>query len=202
MLTGFGFHFHHNTSIHLEETAVGVPSKLRIAGFFSKSFNDFVVDTEVKNGVHHPGHRLTSTGANGKEERVFKVTKLLAHGFLDLGNICFDFSIKSLRILLRVIVVVSADFGGDGETSRDGDSDAAHLGEVRPFPPKKSFHRSISVALSCAEVIDVFCFLGGCLFGGLFSGLFFGSHGVFVLRIKRQVFQADCGSTQSERGAL
>jgi hypothetical protein len=69
VLAGFGFHFHHNTSIHLEETAVRVPGKLRIAGFLSEGFNDFVVDTEVKNGVHHPGHRLTSTGANGKEER-------------------------------------------------------------------------------------------------------------------------------------
>ena len=41
----------------------------------------------------------------------------------------------------------------------DGNAANYHFGEIRTFPPKESFHRSITVALSCAEVIDVLLFL-------------------------------------------
>ncbi len=180
VLIGFGFYFHYNASIHLKETAVGVPGELCIAGLLGKCFNDFVVNPEIEDGVHHAGHRLTRPGANGEEKRILEIPKFLPHGLFDLGNIRLDFGIQSLGILLTVIVVVGANFRRDGETSRNGNSDTAHFGEVCTFTPKESFHRSISVALSCAEVIDILVLLTSGSFAtsrSLFAGcLTFGCH--------------------------
>ena len=133
MLAGFGFHLHYNASIHLEETTVGIPGELCIAGLLGKGFDDFVVNTEIEDSVHHAGHRLTSTGANGKKKGVLEVTKLLAHGLFDLGNICLDLGIESLGVFLSVGVIIGANFGRNGETSGNGNSNAAHFGEIGAF---------------------------------------------------------------------
>ena len=133
VLAGFGFHFHYNTSIHLEETTVGVPGELCIAGLLGKGFDHFVVNPEIKNGVHHARHRLTSPGANGKKKGVLKVTKLLAHSLFDLGNICLNLGIESLGVFLPVVVIIGANFGRNGETSGNRNSNAAHFGEIGAF---------------------------------------------------------------------
>ena len=172
MLTCVCFHFHHNTSIHLEETTVGIPSKFSVASLFGESFDNLVIDSKVEDGVHHSRHRLASTGTNRKEKWVFEITELLAHGFFDLGDVLLDLRVESLRIRLSVRIIISADFGGDCEASRNGNSDAAHFGEVCAFSSEEGFHRTVTVASSLAEVVDVLLFLGG-----LFSSLFFGSHG-------------------------
>ena len=48
--------FHNDVREHLDEAAVAVPRPAGIAGFCGEYLNDFLVETEVKNSVHHAGH--------------------------------------------------------------------------------------------------------------------------------------------------
>ena len=59
-----GFHTEHYVAVHLHETAIAVPSEARIAAFLCHSSDSSVVHTEVKNRIHHTGHRCTGTGTN------------------------------------------------------------------------------------------------------------------------------------------
>ena len=59
------------------------------------------------------------------------------------------------RIRPLVVVVVGADFGGDRETRRHRQADAAHLGEVGALAAEQRLHAAVAVGLALAEEIDV-----------------------------------------------
>ena len=50
--------------IQLQEAAVGVIGKSWVGGQLRQSFDDFIVDAEVEQGIHHPGHGNRSSGTN------------------------------------------------------------------------------------------------------------------------------------------
>jgi hypothetical protein len=50
--------------IQLQEAAVGVIGKSWVGGQLRQSFDDFIVDAEVEQGIHHPGHGCTSPGSD------------------------------------------------------------------------------------------------------------------------------------------
>ena len=52
---------HHNVAVHLNETTIGIPCEVRIAGLLRKTLNNFIVKAEVEDGIHHTGHRSTGT---------------------------------------------------------------------------------------------------------------------------------------------
>ncbi len=63
-----------------------------------------------------------------------------------------DFGIGSL-----VGVIIGADFGGDGESGRHRQADAAHLGQVRAFAAEQRFHAAVAVGFLITKQINVFC---------------------------------------------
>ncbi len=67
-----------------------------------------------------------------------------------------DFGAKALGIFLVVLVEIVAGFGGDREASRDGETDASHLGEACAFAAEEIFHFAVAFGPAVAEVIDVF----------------------------------------------
>ena len=69
---------HNDVGVHLNESSVAVPSPTGIAGLLCDSLNDFLVKTEVKNGVHHAGHGSAGAGTDGNEERILLIAELLA----------------------------------------------------------------------------------------------------------------------------
>ena len=50
--------------IQMQEAAVGVKAKSWVGGQLRQSFDDFIVDAEVEQGIHHPGHGNRSSGTN------------------------------------------------------------------------------------------------------------------------------------------
>ena len=69
-------------------------------------------------------------------------------------------ALKLLRIGPLVLVVIGADFGGDRESRRHRQTDAAHLREVRAFAAEQRLHGAVAVGLAVSEEINVFrCFL-------------------------------------------
>jgi hypothetical protein len=54
-----------------------------------------------------------------------------------------------------VIVKITANLSGNGESWRHGQPDPRHLMEVRAFAAQQRFHRASSVSVAIPEVVNV-----------------------------------------------
>ena len=139
--------FHDDIGVHLNEAAVAVVSKTGVARLFGESDDDFVVETEVEDGVHHAGHRSACAGADGNEKRIVERAELLADEFLEFGDVFHNFRLNPVADFLTVEVVLRARLGGDGEALRHGHTELGHFGEVGAFAAEK--RSSVAVELAC-----------------------------------------------------
>jgi len=92
-----------------------------------RTLGDRVVQAEVEDRVHHPGHRRARVGADADEEGGGRVAELGAHRLLEAceGGVRLgaDLVGDALRPDERV-----ADLGGEGKAGRDGKAEGGHLG--------------------------------------------------------------------------
>ena len=58
------------SAVHLDQAAVRVVGEARVAGALGEPADGVVVQAEVEDRVHHPGHRDRGAGADGDEQRV------------------------------------------------------------------------------------------------------------------------------------
>src|SRR6185503_13165623 len=145
----------HDVAVHLHEAPVAVPREARVAGLLRERLDGLVVEAEVEDRVHHPGHRVARARAHRHQQRVLQVAERLAGLLLDRGDAGVHLATQHRRIGALVGVVVGADLGGDGEPGRYRQADAAHLGEVRPLAAEQWLHRAVAVGL-LAEEVNVF----------------------------------------------
>ncbi len=138
--------------VHLHEPAVAVPREARVAGPGGQRLDGLVVQAEIQDRVHHPGHRVAGARAHGHEQRVVQVAEFLAGLLLDRDDARFHLRAERRRIRPLVGVVVRADLGGDGEAGRHRQSDAAHLSEVRALAAEQRLHRAVAVGLAAKEI--------------------------------------------------
>src|SRR5579871_59846 len=150
-------HAHDNVAVHLNESAVTVPSETLIARSAAQRQNGFIIQAEVKNSVHHAGHGIARAGAYGNEERqlVF-VAELCAHDFFDLAHGSFHFAIERLGIRLLVTVIVGADFRGDGKARRNGKANPAHFSKASALATQEGAPTAVAFRFPCSEGIDPF----------------------------------------------
>ncbi len=146
--------FHNDVGVHLNKSAVAVPSPSRVVGFLSDDIDDFFIQTEVQNGVHHTRHGCTGTGTDGNEQRVLVVTEFLTGDFLHFGDILHNLCHNAVIDLSAVLIVLGAGFGRNGEALRNGKSDVGHFGKVRTFTAEQFTH--VCVALG-KEVAILLC---------------------------------------------
>ena len=144
---------HDDVGEHLDESAVAVIGKARIAGLACKPLDRHVVETEIEDGVHHAGHRGACARTDGDEEGVLFVAELLAGILLHLCERVEDLFDDLARDGLAVIVIFRACLGGDGKAFGNGHAPRSHLGEVSAFAAELR----LVVAVCLFEKIDVFC---------------------------------------------
>ena len=119
-------------AVHLDQTAVRVEREPWVAGRGREPLDGDVVQAEVEDRVHHPGHRDRGAGAHGDEERVGGVAESLPGLLLEPRDVVVDLGPELLRHL-------AAAHGGaagvrrDREAGRDGDPERGHLGEPDPL---------------------------------------------------------------------
>ena len=77
-------------AVHLDQPAVRVVGEAWVAGALGESADGLVVQAEVEDRVHHPGHRDRRSGANRDEERVLRIAELLAGLLLEPGEVLVD----------------------------------------------------------------------------------------------------------------
>ena len=119
---------------HHDEAPVGVPGEALVVGEPRQAFDGLVVEPEVENRVHHPGHRDARAAAHGDEQRIVDRAELLAGSFLQLGHRRVDFGLQTRRKAAARIVEAQTGFGRDREARRNGQAGCGHLGEPGALP--------------------------------------------------------------------
>jgi hypothetical protein len=147
---------------HQHETAIRIVGETLIARGFGQGKDGVIIQAKVQDGVHHARHRLTSAGTNGDQKRhaIFGAEGL-AIDFFDFVKMFNDVFPDKIRNLLAGIVVESASFGRDGETSRNVDAGGSHLAETCALASKNvlaemsgmGFFEGVDVLLFCHIVL-------------------------------------------------
>ncbi len=75
-------HAEHDAPVHGDEAAVRVVGEPLVIGLAGEALHRLVVEAEVEDGVHHPGHRELGPGAHRDEQRVGGIADPLAHHLL------------------------------------------------------------------------------------------------------------------------
>ena len=65
----------HDVAIHLQESAVAVEGKTRIAAIPRQSFNRLVVEAEVEDRFHHAGHRDSAARSHRDEQWIVRIAE-------------------------------------------------------------------------------------------------------------------------------
>ena len=114
LLELLGWDVEHDAPVHRHEAAIGVVCEALVAGLLGQTLDRLVVETEVENGVHHPGHGELRTRAHAHQQRVGRVAELLAHRLLERLHVLRHLGVETFGP--AALHVVAARVGRDGES--------------------------------------------------------------------------------------
>ena len=135
---------------HLDQPPVAVPGELLVSGRAREAQYGLVVEPDVEDRVHHPGHRDRRAGANRDEERVGRVAEPLARAFLETFDVLRDLLVETFHGAARAHVG-PARLGRDREAGRNRDAELRHLREPDPLAAEQ-----VAPAVGrLVEVVDV-----------------------------------------------
>ena len=60
-------HAHHDVSVHLNKAAIAIPGEAFVVAHLGQREDGLVIQAEIKDCVHHAGHRITRTGTDRDE---------------------------------------------------------------------------------------------------------------------------------------
>ena len=153
----------HDAAVGAQETAVGVEGKAPVPAPLRETQDCPVVQPQIEDRLHHPGHRASRPGSDGNQQRIALVAEAAPDDALQAldapPELPADGALESLAAAFQVEI---AHRGADDEPGGDGQTDAGHLGEVRAFAAEKGFHAAVAIGFFVAEDVNVF---GGFCFG-------------------------------------
>jgi hypothetical protein len=120
----------HHLSVHLDQPPVRVVREARVAGPLGEPADGLVVQAEVEDRVHHPGHRDRGARAHGDEERVGRVAEAPAGLLLERAQMLVDLGLEPVGQLAAGLHVRAAGVGRDREPARNRHSELRHLGQA------------------------------------------------------------------------
>ena len=135
----------HDVGEHRDEPAVGVPSEPRIVGERGERLDGSVVEAEIQDRVHHPGHRDARAAANRDEQRIFDRSEALAGTLLEFAHRRTDLFVKSVRKMPFGCVERQAGFGAYRKSRRNRQAGGRHLRESRTLSAKQISHRRVAL---------------------------------------------------------
>ena len=152
-----GFHLQNHVAIHLDEAAIAVVNEVWVLSLGNHALGNLVVETEVKDGIHHTRHRSAGTRAHRHEQRVLLVAELRVHKLLDVVHCSHNVIVqKSHDTLLTNLIILVAAVGCDCETWRNGHTDKVHFGKVGTLATQLLTHFSIAFGFSVAKGVNSF----------------------------------------------
>ena len=159
-------HAHHDVAVHLQKPAVGIPGEARVPGLLcattstTVSFIPRLRIVSIMPGIESRAPERTET-SNGRSLS----PSFFPTDFSTFASAASTAASSAFGIGALVFGEVSADFGRDGETWRDRQTDACHLGEVGAFAAEERFHVAGAIGLAVAKVIYLAARFPGSDFG-------------------------------------
>mgnify|MGYP005779409487 CR=1 FL=1 len=149
--------FHDDVGEHLDESSVAVVRPAGVARLLCERFDDFLVETEVEDGIHHAGHGSARARTDGDEERVLEIAELLAADLFHFLDVLHDLSLDPGVDLAPVFIILRACFRRNREALGNGQPDVRHLGEIRALAAKELSHLRVAFGkkvtiLLCHEI--------------------------------------------------
>ena len=131
----------HRAAEHLEQATVGVEGEALVGAARGEAADRLVVEADVEDRLHHPGHGELRTRAHRHEQRVGGVTQAPAHRGLEPLEVLGDLLGEpvGLAALTRLLEgeVGPTGLGGDREARWHREPEVRHLGEVGPLAAEK-----------------------------------------------------------------
>ena len=146
----------HHVGIHLNKTAIAVPSKPLIPGTLRKSGNRFIIHTKIKNRIHHTRHGSARARTNGNKQRVFRITKITANCLTDCLKCIIQLAIQLVRIVAVIIVKSGAYFSGNRQARRYRQTEATHFCQIGALATQQIFHICRSFGRAIPKTINPF----------------------------------------------
>ena len=142
---------------HLNEPAPGVEGKSLVLVTRSESACGLVVEAEVEDRVHHPGHRELGARANADEQRIAWIPEALVRLLLEVRQRSRDLAPEPGGQLALGGIERAACLGRDREAGRHGHAGLGHLSRARALASEQVAHLVTGAARtgrSIAEEID------------------------------------------------
>ncbi len=116
-------------AIHLDQSPVRVVGEAAVPRGGGHTERCLVVEPEVEDRVHHPGHRDRSTGPNGDEQRVERIAEGRAGRVLETADVLLDLDLEPRWEIPTGRHVGAAGVGCDREAGGNRHVEVRHLGE-------------------------------------------------------------------------
>ena len=145
---------HHDIGIHLDETAIAVPGKARIAGIARECLDGRVVEPEVEDGVHHARHGGAGAGAHGEKQRAGSVSEATAGLRLQhlqrFENLALQRGSENPSFGMKA----AAGLGNECKSGRHRQSERGHFRQIGALATQNLPVDRASLGLAAAERID------------------------------------------------
>ena len=136
-----------------DEAPVGVVGEAAVARADGDRLDGLVVQPQVEDRVHHPGHRERRPGPHADEQRVLAGPQAPAHALLHPGQRVGHLLVEPVGPALGQ--VGPAGLGGDREPRRHGELEhRGHLGEVGPLAPEEALQLPRRLRVGVIEGVD------------------------------------------------
>ncbi len=140
----------HGAAEHLQQPAVGVVREPLAAANLGQALDRLVVEADIEDRFHHPGHGELRAGPYGHQQRVLWVAERLASCLLQRLEVLADLVGQPGR-LLALGEVGAARVGADDEPRRNRHPQTGHLREIGPLAAQEV----LLIHPAFAEVIHI-----------------------------------------------
>ena len=127
----------HDLAVHLDQAPVRVVGEPRVAGRGRLPLDGDVVQAEVEDRVHHPGHRDRGARPHRHQQRIGRVAEALPRPFLERGDVGAHLVVEPFGHLLAGGDVGAAGIGRDRETGGNRNAQGRHLGQADALPAEE-----------------------------------------------------------------
>ena len=151
----FRLQIKHDVAVHLHETAIAVPRKAFVPRLLGQGLHRLVIQANVEDGIHHPGHRISSSRAARHQQGVRRRPELGPHDLLDTRQQLQHLVLQLRRILAVVGIIIVTDLGRDREPRGNRQTDVRHLGQIGTFASQQRPQLGLAIGLTLAKEIHV-----------------------------------------------
>ena len=147
---------HNHIAEHLDKSAEAVQHKAFIAGKLDQSLDSGIVQTEVKNCIHHAGHGCRSAGTHRHQQGIGAFTKGFAQFFFQFSQCSINLR-RDLgkKFFFADLSEFSTSFGSDGKTGGNRQAQCSHSRQVGALTPEQSAHSFVTFRIVPAKVVDI-----------------------------------------------